>query len=455
MDKIIDYSKIKLDSLSEIGLYDEELIGSLQRGDYGILNKLDNSKREDPDFMFPILYAMINDPNIDKSEAYSAYEFCGEKLKRALVNDYNLSCDIMLYQPELIIDSPLAVEKNIILQNVERNPDILKYVSPSLDEDQEFLSDLSKLNNREVIKEAISKFSAEKIISSNPALLKNEVFMREVIANDISSLKYADKEMLNNYDLFKYVAENNKDALRYTVENSEKLGLEAINGVKDGTLKVLTGEVINSFSEEEKQEKSVKRSVEFLESDKNDDLSKARAFSHALNKRETVSQEELEELFNFAEVLRIALERKIEENPEYVVSREDLKGLINHRELTRALDKSPLKDDEIWRKRVKEYNKFVQRIRREINKNKEKINEQSFNANLSVDVITLTVSRNGIEEVITYDKTQPEAIQLTDEQLRQLEADLKARSTKEEKDKTSSRGTAALNRNKQLNEKTL
>lgn len=455
MDNLIDYSKIKLDNLAETGLYDEELINSLQRGDYGILNKLDNSKREDANFMFPILYSMINDPSIDKSDAYSAYEFCGDKLKRALVNDYNLSCDIMLYQPELIIDSPLAVEKNIILQNVEKNPDILKYVSPSLNEDHEFLSDLSNLNNREVIKEAINKFSAEKIISSNPALLQNETFMREAISNDISLLRYANKKMLNDYDLFKYVAENNKDALRYTAENSEKLGLEAINGVKDGALKALTEEVIDSFSEEEKQEKSVKRSVEFLGSDKNDDLLKARAFSHALNKRETVSQEELEELFNFAEVLRIALERKIEENPEYVVSQEDLKGLISHRELTNALDKSPLKDDEIWRKRVKEYNKFVQRIRREINKNKEKINEQSFNASLSVDVITLRVSRNGIEEVITYDKTQPEAIQLTPEQLRQLEADLDARSIEEEKDKTPSRGVEALNRSNQSNERDL
>lgn len=433
-----DLSKVNFAELKESGVYSKELIESLERENFECLEMADvKDLCKNKEFIEPILYACINSR---KAEMYQIYAHLEEGVQFQLLPDYNLSCNILQNAPEVIKDTPLAEDEKTILANVNSKPEIVRYISNDLMDNPSFVSELAQ-KDPAVVQEMVENHPVDKLIAANPSLAKNPAFMAEAISKDINAIKFADKEMLNNYDVFKEAAMNNKEVIKYALQNSDEIGLEALNGIKDGATESLKEDVLNSFTEEEREDKDIKRKIAFYNDENRNPKLTARALSHRFEEKEHVTEADIEKLFNLAEMERIALQRKIE-NPEYVVVKEDMDELINYRALKGALDKSPLKDDERWLNKVKEQKKFAEKIRKEIKKNLEKANQQSqeqtqeqapdHNAELSVSAITLVVNDKGIEKVITYDHTTPQAIELTPEQMKQLEADLAARSVQRE-----------------------
>ena len=74
-----DNTKVTLDDLESKGIYSEELIENLKFGKLDKLMELDEDKRENRDYMEPILYAVL-----EKFSTYEVYEYFGDKLKYEL-----------------------------------------------------------------------------------------------------------------------------------------------------------------------------------------------------------------------------------------------------------------------------------------------------------------------------------------------------------------------------------
>jgi len=282
-----DKAKIKLKDLE--GHYDNSLVEELKMERVEVIAGLGETQRENPDFMEPLLYAMINEYN-----SYEIYKHCGPKLKGLLQGDLQLSTEIVINAPELIVDSPLASDKTLILTNVEKNPEIVKYISPSLDNDQAFLKELTSTNNSQVIEQAAEKYSEKELLMANPELGKDEQFMMQAIARDITIVQYADSEVLNKYtEILKETTE--KDVMEVIDENIEKGADERFSKVK-------------SFLTEKGENCPHKMKV--------------LAASFLLS--ETKEPDKLKELLDFSMASMTRLQRMLHDNPEYSIGQEDL-----------------------------------------------------------------------------------------------------------------------------------
>ena len=340
----LNLADVTFAKLREIG-YDETILRAVETENFESLRG--NEILRDKKMAELLLYACINsrDPRM-----YPIYAYLQADVQAQLLAETHITNNILQNAPEVIKDTPLAGDKVAILNNISSNPEIVAYMSDKLIEDKQFIVEVTQ-QSPEALNEIIDKHSVEYIINNNP-------------------------ELSNNYDFFKQAAKHDKEIIKDAIENHDKLGEEAIKGIKDAAIENAKEDVMNAFSEEEKEQKTVKRSIDFISKEDKDPLVEARAIAHAIAKKENVAIEDVEEIFNMAEILNIAL-KKAMENPEYVVTEQDLKGLVNHKALRDVLNKSPLKDDEKWLAKVKQQEKFASKVRKIAKKNKEKVQQQT------------------------------------------------------------------------------
>ena len=374
MKYFMDNTKVRIEDLKTVAVYDKELLGELEKGHFEKLKELDEEYLENRDFMEPILYAMVHEFN-----TYEVYKYFGDKLKFYLKPESRLSSEIMINNPELMVDSPLAEAKELILENKERNPDIVKYISPELEDDEIFITKLCEGTTNEVLEEVIDKYSVKKLIEINEELCVNEHFMTVAISKDISALEYADKAILNSYDVFREASINNDDVIGYVIENNREIGLNAVLGVRDTAKEKANKsykEVINENAEKGTSErfKWVKTAIE----------NHGDNYSGTLNvmvgmaaQSEEVEPELIDQAMDYAFLSRVRLEKMMEEGKNYEISYEDYNSLIRPCRVNKLIQKSEkaisLETQQKWEEYVKFYEDFREKYmeqKREKNKTK-------------------------------------------------------------------------------------
>lgn len=110
------------------------LVNALRAGDYSYLNKIPDSYREQETFMLPLLFAVKNG-----NLTYAVFSYFSSKLQ----DDPELGSMIIVDEPHLINNTPLASNKEFIIQNAKYYPAILQYASPSLTTDPTFWVELN------------------------------------------------------------------------------------------------------------------------------------------------------------------------------------------------------------------------------------------------------------------------------------------------------------------------
>lgn len=516
----LNLSDVKLKTLRENG-YDAKVLSAVEGRKFEILKG--NEVLKDVNAARYLLYAVINS---QETELYPLYACLENDVQQDLLGATYISNNILQTKPEVIRDTPLAKDEIAILNNIDGKPEIAQYISEDLVKNSEFMNEMI---NREpaTIREITKTYTIENIIAENSSLVNNPQFMAEAISKDVNAIKYADKEMLNNYEVFATSAKINAQVASYMLEHIEEFGCEAIKGAKDGSterVRVDTIDELKVLLEKYGADGNRERQIRDQESQEREgfDLYKLKALVQILKKDRKISLNEnaLNIVLNSIDLTKADIERQLRENPKLVISQEQFGALPTPSELKQIIEKSQLEDKEIFVERLEKYEKFYtmakehkskerkpkekvevsretqeerdERLRtpdqekiaterfiraRESIENKgriipsellkrvlekselkddkeaiawleeytrfyeqqqektqEEVKEpmQEHNAELSINTITIIASRDGVEQVISYNQTQHDAIQLTPEQMHQLEVDLAARNVERE-----------------------
>ena len=123
MKKFSNNRILTIKDLEESGIYEQELLQDLMKCDFRRLIDLSIVTRADIDYMEPLLFAVKNEFN-----TFGVYEYYAESLQ----NDVRLASEIVVSEPNLIEGTPISGNKQFIMDNIEVNPQIIKYMSPDL-----------------------------------------------------------------------------------------------------------------------------------------------------------------------------------------------------------------------------------------------------------------------------------------------------------------------------------
>lgn len=207
-------------------VYDENLLQKIESGDFNCLNNIDLEYRNNKYYMEPLLYAVKN----SEYSTYEIYKYYGESLQKS---DMNIATEIVIEEPEVIEDTAISKEENIILHLIKYNPEVILYISNELKSDGEFIEEICKTGNKEAIMYAVKECNISTVLQDNPELASNPVFMKEAIREDANALKYADENLKNDYKFIREVSKSNREVINYVVEHTKEFGKEAIEGAKD------------------------------------------------------------------------------------------------------------------------------------------------------------------------------------------------------------------------------
>lgn len=403
----LDVTSIRIGDLADMGLYDESLLLDLKENKLMRLEELNEAQRNNRDFMEPILYSVYNE-----FKTFEVYKYMGYDLKAFLQSDSKLSTDILLNEPELIENSPLSENRELILKNKDANPDIIKYISPSLENDQAFLVELSTSSNPEVIKEAIDKYSVQTLVASNRNLAKNEEFMKAALSKDISSIVYADEKILNSYDVFKEASVNNEKVIDYAIENNESLGNNAIDAVRDTAKENADNDYMqvveeNASKDVDKRFKKVKAKIE---EKGEDNPAKMRWITAMAAKADKVEPALIKEALDYVSLSKIKLERADVNNEDYQITTDDYMQLVSPTILSRLIEKADIKElDPQMQQRLSEYTEFYQGFTERFNQQKKAKLQDRNSKNNKEELSDLQKAITGYESREAYEAAKSDA----------------------------------------------
>lgn len=360
-------SNVNFDWLRNSGMYDKEILDEIEYNNtFELLKKPDmENKLKDANFAEPLLYACYNTKN---PELYEIYKCIGRGVQNNL-GDPNLSRDILLYvrEIEIIENTALSEDKNAILECVDKRPEIVEHISKELIATPDFAIQLVE-KSPEVTKE---------LIAANPELVNNPTFMAKAISKDVNIIKYASKEMLNNYDVFAISSKENDEVASYVLEHIEEFGDKAIEGAKDGTvesLRIDTVKMLKELLEKYDGYSDVERQLKHFEAqDKEGKYPyKAKSLVQVIlkNRLLRLDENELNKIFNIVDLDKELLERQLRENSELIISQEEFGALPTPDELKRMIEKSQVEDKEMFAERLEKYERFHTMVKE--HKSKEK-----------------------------------------------------------------------------------
>lgn len=233
--------RVNFNILRECGIYKKTLLDEIELGNYKVLKEtLNGIERNNKDFMEPLLYAVRNERN-----TYKIYKYYGKDLQENI----ELARDIVKEEPELIEDTTLSNNKQVVLELAEINPKVVKHMSQALKEDSVFIEDLCKTKNKEVIINVTKECDISQVISNNPDLLSNKEFMVGVVIADVNYIEKVDKSLKNNYEFIRETTKENYEIVEYVVKNNVDFGLEAITAAKDTTKEITVNDYMQVIEE--------------------------------------------------------------------------------------------------------------------------------------------------------------------------------------------------------------
>lgn len=240
---------ISIEDLSKTKIYSQKVIEAVQRQDYlSLKNLLSYEDRENKDVMMPILYAVKN-----KFNTYLVFKILGRNLQ----SNTSLAFEVIRKEPELINHTPLSEDKDFILDSASINPEVLKYMSPELEKDDNFVISLYKKNNEEITRYLIQNHSIETLIMQDKSLLNDKVFMQVAIISNAEILKYVSDDLKNNKLFIEVACRNNYDVIEYIVNNTKEFEKEGLEAAKDVLIDISATSAIKDFNDESKKIKGL------------------------------------------------------------------------------------------------------------------------------------------------------------------------------------------------------
>ena len=240
---------ISIEDLSKTKIYSQKVIEAVQRQDYlSLKNLLSYEDRENKDVMMPILYAVKN-----KFNTYLVFKILGRNLQ----SNTSLAFEVIRKEPELINHTPLSEDKDFILDSASINPEVLKYMSPELEKDDNFVISLYKKNNEEITRYLSQNHSIETLIMQDKSLLNDKVFMQVAIISNAEILKYVSDDLKNNKLFIEVACRNNYDVIEYIVNNTNEFKKEGLEVAKDVLIDISATSAIKDFSDESKKIKGL------------------------------------------------------------------------------------------------------------------------------------------------------------------------------------------------------
>lgn len=366
----LNLSEVKLETLRENG-YNAEVLDAVKGKKFETLKG--NEVLKDVNAARFLLYALINSK---ETELYPLYASIENDVKQDLLEATYISNNILQTKPELIKDTPLANDEITILNNITGKPEIAQYISEDLVKNPEFINEMINMEPA-TVREITKTHTIENLITNNPSLANNPQFMAEAISQDVNAIKYADKEMLNNYDVFATSSKENNEVANYMLEHTEEFGDNAIKGAKDGTterLRINTVDMLQGLMDKYGDEGNLGRQIRNQQSrEKEDDGYKAKSLVQILKKSRwaILDENELNVILNAAELRKVELERDLKQNSGLVISQEKFGALITPYELMQLIQKSQIKDKEAVLERVEKYQEFYTKAKEFKSKEKE------------------------------------------------------------------------------------
>jgi len=380
MKYFLNNADAKMNDLRNIGIYSKSLLDDLEEGKFDKLEELSEDQKEDIDFMEPLLYAVY-----DKLKTYIVYKYFGEKLKDFFRSNLNLCTEIIRYESSLIKDTPIAENKELILEFKEANPDIINYISPKLEDDKEFIRELCNTNDREVMRAAINRYSPQKLLEADESLRSNKLFMAAAIQKDISLIEVADKNILNDYDVFKEASKGNNALIDYAIKKNEILGNKALEAVRDTANEIVTKKCIGIIDEKiEEKANGFEFAKSKIEKIEDADPVKIRYLTAVAACKEVVDLGTLKEVLDYSDLSMLRIKRDLDIGVADNLPNVNSLGLVSPIVLNMMFNKLPeqVGNAEI-KKRIVEYKAFFDEVQsRRKAQEKAKSNEQIKNDSL-------------------------------------------------------------------------
>lgn len=217
-----------MDMLENDSKYNRVMLDDINKGYYqSILKYTTSTDRGNYVFMMPLLYAVK-----ERSNTYKVFEYLSESLQ----NDTYLGSKIIVDEPELIENTPLANNKDFILNNIGVNPKIIEYASYNLKSDPEFLHEAyERYNTPTYLAELAHTSGVPMPLILHPELANDMAYMSGLIALDVTALAYLGSELKDNYDYLYQESNKNDKVIDYVALNGDAFGLNGIKGVRQSS----------------------------------------------------------------------------------------------------------------------------------------------------------------------------------------------------------------------------
>lgn len=244
--------------LEESGLYPQELLVQIRNGNYEYITEtLDLSKRENENFMEPLLYAVKNERG-----TYALFKQFGDNLQQS---DLALAIEVVVYEPEIIEDTAVSRNKHFMLELAEVNPEGIEHMAPELKRDGEFIKQLCELNDKEITAYVAKECDISKVIEQKPELANNADFMKEAIKGNAAAIEHASEELKDNYEFIREACKENKEVINHIAENAESYGKQGLTAAKESLAEDTTCRAIDEMNAELEKVKAEREAMESQE----------------------------------------------------------------------------------------------------------------------------------------------------------------------------------------------
>lgn len=338
---------LRIKDLEESGIYEQQLLEDLKKNDFRRLADLPIETRANIDYMEPLLFAVRNDLN-----TFGVYKYYADNLQ----NNIKLAREIVKDEPDLIEGTIISRNKQFIIDNIEVNPQIIKYMSTDLKTDTNLIKKLSNTNNPEIKQEIAQNCEIALVIACKPYLSNDKEFMSVAIERDAQFLAYASDELRNDKQFLQETSSQNEEVIDYVVDNIQKFGLEGIKGVRESSRDFTIKDcmtLIDEMSKNSKDNRYEKVKAKIQERGL-DNIYTVRWVTAMAAQRDDTNPELLKKVLNYSILTMEKIKQDLTENGEMHISLDNMQQLITPLILNKLKEKLQLQsisiDDELQQK---------------------------------------------------------------------------------------------------------
>lgn len=375
MKKFSDNRVVTIKDLEKSGIYEQDLLQDLMIGDFRKVSDLPIETRSDIDYMEPILFAVKN-----KFNTFRVYKYYAENLQ----DNVKLASEIVATEPNLIENTPISRNKQFVMDNVEVNPQIIKYMSPELKSDVNLIQELSNMNNPQIRQEIAKNCEIALVIASNPELSNDKEFMSSIIDKDVKLLEYASDELRNDKEFLKEESLQNEKVIDYVVDNIQKFGLEGIKGVRESSRGFTIEDcmtLIDEMAKNSKDERYAKVKAKIQERGI-EDVHTVRWVTAMVAQRDDINPELVKKVLNYSILTMEKTKQDLIETGEMQINLDNMQELITPLILNKLKEKVQLQGIDIEDKlqeKLDNYQEFYDNYHEQFNEQKKQKNKAKIN----------------------------------------------------------------------------